>query len=105
MKGAPFPFAGTANFVSYRRTKIVCTIGPTSASPGVLRKLIHRGMDVARLNFSHGSREERRLLTETIRRIFQEEGKEIVILQDLTGPKIRVGLPGSTNLLRATIVK
>lgn len=74
MKGAPFPFAGTANFVSYRRTRIVCTIGPANASPGVLKKVMDGGMDVARLNFSHESREEHRSLIETIRRISQ--GKE-----------------------------
>jgi pyruvate kinase len=77
--------------MSYRRTKIVCTIGPTSASPGILKKLMDRGMDVARLNFSHGSQEEHGSAIETIRRISQEQGKEVAILQDLAGPKIRVG--------------
>jgi pyruvate kinase len=77
--------------MSYRRTKIVCTIGPTNASPGVLKKVMDRGMDVACLNFSHGSREEHCSAIETIRRISQEQGKEVAILQDLAGPKIRVG--------------
>lgn len=74
MKGALFPFVGTADFTSYRRTRIVCTTGPANASPGVLKKVMDRGMDVARLNFSHGSREEHHSLIETIRRISQ--GKE-----------------------------
>jgi len=87
--------------MSYRRTKIVCTIGPTSASPGVLKKLMHRGMDVARLNFSHGSREEHRSVIETIRQISQEQGKEVAILQDLAGPKIRVGgIRGGSAVLK-----
>ena len=75
----------------FRRTKIVCTIGPASASPRVLRKMLDRGMDVARLNFSHGSREGHRSLIQTIRYISQQRGKEVAILQDLAGPKIRVG--------------
>lgn len=75
----------------FRRTKIVCTIGPASASPRVLKRMVDRGMDVARLNFSHGTREEHRFLIQMIRQISQERGKEIGVLQDLAGPKIRIG--------------
>jgi pyruvate kinase len=73
------------------RTKIVCTIGPASRDPNVLIDLINAGMDVARLNFSHGDHE---MHAESIRRIRQAAeatGKPIAILADLQGPKLRVG--------------
>ncbi len=75
-----------------RRTKIVCTIGPVSNSYRSIKKLIKEGMDVARLNFSHGTYEEHSLVIENIKRAFLEIGKPIGILQDLSGPKIRTGL-------------
>ena len=74
-----------------RRTKIVCTIGPASASPETLDALVSAGMDVARLNFSHGSHAEH---AEVIRRIREGQarwGKPVAILQDLQGPKVRLG--------------
>lgn len=78
-----------------RKTKIVCTIGPATASSNRLRDLIVAGMDVARLNFSHGTHESHRQTIRTIRNLSDELGKEIGILQDLQGPKIRIGkLPG-----------
>jgi len=78
-----------------RRTKIVCTIGPASSSPEVLDRLVAAGMDVARLNFSHGTHAEH---AEVIRRIRAGEarwGRPIAILQDLQGPKIRLGTFGA----------
>jgi len=87
--------------MALRRTKIVCTIGPASASARVLRKMVDRGMDVARLNFSHGTREGHRSVIQTIRQISGERGKEVGILQDLAGPKIRVGgIQGGSVLLK-----
>jgi len=74
-----------------RKTKIVCTIGPASSSPERLKQLIEAGMDVARLNFSHGDHETHRQTLRNIRRLSSEMGKEIGILQDLGGPKIRLG--------------
>jgi pyruvate kinase len=74
-----------------RRTKIVCTIGPASSSPEVIRRLIQAGMDVARLNFSHGTQEEHGRVIATIRQIAAELGVPVAILQDLQGPKIRLG--------------
>ena len=74
------------------KTKIVCTIGPASRSESVLKDLITHGMDVARLNFSHGTREEHR---ENIRRIRSAAAKlkrPCLILADLPGPKIRIGM-------------
>ncbi len=74
-----------------RKTKIVCTIGPASESPEMLRKLIKAGMDVARLNFSHGTYEEHALRIERIRKAAVEVGKFIGIMLDIKGPKIRTG--------------
>lgn len=73
------------------KTKIVCTIGPASQTPEVLRELIVSGMAVARLNFSHGSHEEHGAKIALIRQTARELGKPVAILQDLCGPKIRVG--------------
>jgi pyruvate kinase len=74
-----------------RKAKIVCTIGPASSSEAVLRDLIRGGMDVARLNFSHGTHEEHARRIERLRRAAQREGRSLGILQDLSGPKIRTG--------------
>jgi len=75
-----------------RRAKIVCTIGPASHSPGILEDLIQAGMNVARLNFSHGSHELHGRVIDDIRKISKRLGKPVAILQDLAGPKIRTGL-------------
>jgi pyruvate kinase len=75
-----------------RKTKIVCTIGPASESPQVLEALIQAGMNVARLNFSHGSHEEHLRKIKTIRQISDQLKQTVAILQDLAGPKIRIGV-------------
>ncbi|MFQ6065767.1 MAG: pyruvate kinase [bacterium] len=75
-----------------RRTKIVCTIGPATRSSKLVEELIREGMDVARLNFSHGSYEEHSLAMEYIRKACLKLAKPVAILQDLGGPKIRTGL-------------
>ena len=74
-----------------RKAKIVCTIGPASGSEAVLRDLMRLGMDVARLNFSHGTHEEHARMIERLRKVADKEGRTICILQDLQGPKIRTG--------------
>lgn len=74
-----------------RRTKIVCTLGPASSSLDVIRRMIAAGMDVARLNFSHGTHEEHRRRLDNVREAAAREGRAVPILQDLQGPKIRVG--------------
>ncbi|HTU78032.1 MAG TPA: pyruvate kinase [Solirubrobacteraceae bacterium] len=74
-----------------RRTKIVATIGPASREPETLRRLVEAGMDVARLNYSHGTLEEH---AETVRRVRDAAGRvgrPVAILQDLPGPKLRIG--------------
>src|SRR5688500_13130073 len=77
------------------RTKIVATIGPASRSPGVLRRLIDAGVDVFRLNFSHGTHEEHSATLADIRAVSREAGRHVAVLQDLCGPKMRLGpLPG-----------
>ena len=74
-----------------RRTKIVCTIGPASGSYKLIEELIKKGMDVARLNFSHGNYEGHLQKIEYIRQASLKAGKTVAILQDLEGPKIRLG--------------
>ncbi len=85
-----------------KRTKIVCTIGPASSDDKTVRALIKEGMNVARLNFSHGTYEEHAELMRKIRTASQELGEPVAILQDLQGPKIRVGnLPKEGVMLKA----
>jgi pyruvate kinase len=73
------------------KTKIVCTIGPSSSSPDVIRAMIQGGMNVARLNFSHGTHADHGEKIRMIRRIAAELNRPVAILQDLCGPKVRVG--------------
>ena len=84
-----------------RKTKIVCTIGPASDSPEMIRALLDAGMDVARLNFSHGSYDEHLTRIVRLREAAAEMGKNLGILLDIQGPKIRIGRmkhPGSVQL-------
>ncbi|HKW72885.1 MAG TPA: pyruvate kinase, partial [Candidatus Dormibacteraeota bacterium] len=74
-----------------RRTRIVCTIGPSSSSPQVLRAMVHAGMDVARLNFSHGDADAHRRAAENVREAAEDAGRPVALLGDLQGPKIRTG--------------
>jgi pyruvate kinase len=74
-----------------RRTKIVATIGPASSSKATLKKMIEAGMNVARLNFSHGSYDDHARMISLLRQVSVEHDSPITLLQDLQGPKIRVG--------------
>ncbi len=74
-----------------RRAKIVATLGPSSSTEEVFRQLVRAGLDVARLNFSHGSHEQKSELIAMVRKVAAEEDKPICILADLQGPKIRTG--------------
>lgn len=76
---------------SKRRVKIVCTLGPASQSRKVIAGLIQAGMDVARLNFSHGTHESHAEVFRALREEAKRLGKNLAILQDLQGPKLRVG--------------
>lgn len=75
-----------------RKTKIVCTIGPASSNPDVLERLIKAGMNVARLNFSHGTHEEHSAVVGSIRTLSARLDMPVAILQDISGPKIRIGV-------------
>jgi pyruvate kinase len=85
-----------------RRTKIVATLGPASSTPEVIRQLIAAGLDVARLNFSHGSYDDHARTIRILRDLSLELDKPVTLLQDLQGPKVRVGrLPGDAMELKA----
>lgn len=75
----------------FRATKIICTIGPSSSDERVLREMILSGMDVARLNFSHGDHHFHRKMIRTIKRLSKELKRPVGILQDLQGIKLRIG--------------
>ncbi|MGQ9778892.1 MAG: pyruvate kinase [Bacillota bacterium] len=83
----------------WKKTKIVCTIGPASEDLGVLRRMIEAGMDVARLNFSHGVYEEHARRFEAVRRAAKEVGREVAVLLDIQGPKIRTAPETSLELV------
>src|SRR5215207_5100032 len=74
-----------------RRTKIVATIGPASRNPETLARMVEAGMDVARLNFSHGSADEHAETARLVRDAAGRAGRQVAILQDLPGPKLRIG--------------
>ena len=84
-----------------RRTKIVCTLGPASTGK-VLHQMLEARMDVARLNFSHGTREEHAAWIRGVRQFSDSRGKPVAILQDLAGPKMRLGdlAGGQINLIK-----
>ncbi|MDO8735003.1 MAG: pyruvate kinase, partial [Elusimicrobiota bacterium] len=84
-----------------RKTKIICTMGPASEKPDIIEKMIKSGMDIARLNFSHGSYEQHRKYFHTIRKVSKKLHTNTGIMQDLQGPKIRIGKfkPGINNIV------
>src|SRR6202521_3365331 len=89
--------------MAFRHSKIVCTIGPACRSPRILERLLRAGMDVARLNFSHGTYEEHVRTIVQLRTVAQQLKKTIAILADLQGPKIRTGaLAGGGPVLLRT---
>ena len=73
------------------KTKIVCTVGPASESPEVLQDMIRAGMNIARLNFSHGDFDYHRKIIENIRSAAKAVDRRIAIMADLPGPKMRIG--------------
>src|SRR5512139_3901975 len=74
------------------KTKITATVGPASASPAVMEDLIRAGMDIARLNFSHGSLDDHSRNIVSLRAAARTAGRDVAILADLPGPKIRLGV-------------
>jgi len=91
----------------YKKTKIICTIGPSVGTVEKIGQLIDAGMDAARLNFSHGTRETHKQYIENIREAGKLKKKMIAIIQDLSGPKIRVGklINGYINLIDNGTIK
>ena len=89
--------------MTFRHSKIVCTIGPASRSPRIIERLLHAGMDVARLNFSHSSHADHAQSIALLRAAAIKQQKPIAVLADLQGPKIRTGplAGGSPVLLRS----
>lgn len=85
--------------VSYNRTKIVATVGPASNSKEILRALVKEGVDIFRLNFSHGKHEEHQKVIDFVREINKEMGTNVALLQDLQGPKIRVNEVAENTIL------
>src|SRR5918992_212047 len=86
-----------------RHTKIVATVGPASSSAGVLRELLHAGVDVFRLNFSHGTHESHAATYRAIREAAAVAGRVVGVMQDLSGPKIRTGpLAGGESVMLET---
>ncbi|MFN3345153.1 MAG: pyruvate kinase [Chloroherpetonaceae bacterium] len=83
-----------------KRTKIICTLGPSTNSVEKIVELVQAGMDVARLNFSHGIHADHKAHIEMVREASKITGKQIAILQDLQGPKIRIGDLEKTVLLK-----
>jgi pyruvate kinase len=80
-----------------RKAKIVATVGPSSQDEKIFASMVDAGLDVARLNFSHGSYENHLSSIKMIRQVSKDKGKAIAILQDLQGPKIRIGtIPGDS---------
>lgn len=86
--------------VAYNKTKIVATVGPASSSKEMLRALIKEGVDVFRINFSHGNHEDKKLVIDRIRELNSEMGTHVAILMDLQGPKIRVNKMEDNIVLR-----
>jgi len=85
-----------------RKTKIVATLGPASASPDVISRMVAAGLNVARLNFSHGNHEMHAGLAAAVRAAAEEHGRAVAVLQDIQGPRVRVGtFPGGSIDLTA----
>ena len=77
--------------LQWRRTKIIATLGPASDSPKMINQLMDAGVNVVRLNMSHGDHDSHRLLFKRVRAAAKRQKKPVAILMDLCGPKIRVG--------------
>ena len=75
-----------------KKTKIICTLGPSSETPEKLEAMLRAGMNVARFNFSHGSHEEHGKRIEAVRAAARKVGKPVALLLDTKGPEIRLGL-------------
>ena len=80
-----------------RKTKIICTLGPSTDNETILRELILNGMDVARINMSHGTYEEHKLKMDKIKKLRKELDRPVAILLDTKGPEIRTAGPNTIS--------
>src|ERR1043166_4837944 len=94
------PFRGgiTGMKLPSHKTRIVATIGPASESPAILEQMIHAGMNVARLNFSHGDFAYHERIIQNIRAAAKAAGRPVAIMADLAGPKMRIGKLGAEKI-------
>ncbi len=104
MKQTQAPVTEGISDSASRRAKIICTIGPACDTEAAMRDLLRLGMDIARLNFSHGTHEDHARNIARLRRAADREGRSVCILQDLQGPKIRTGQLERTVLLKTGTV-
>src|SRR5699024_7904706 len=86
----PVLLSPTSRFHMIRATKIVATIGPASSSPEIFKRMLEAGVNVVRFNFSHGKAQDHIDRAEMVRKVAAEAGREIAIMADLQGPKIRI---------------
>ena len=77
---------------SIKKTKIICSIGPASTDPEVMSKMVEAGMNVARINFSHATMEERAAVVASVHKVREMTGKNVAILYDTKGPEFRSGM-------------
>ena len=75
-----------------KKTKIICSIGPSSSHPDVMEKMVLAGMNVARVNFTHATEEERKQVCDSVREVRKRTGKNIALLWDTKGPEFRSGM-------------
>ena len=75
-----------------KKTKIICSIGPSCINPDIMEQMVNVGMNAARINFSHATEEEKRTVLGLVKRINEEEGKHIAVLFDTKGPDFRTGM-------------
>lgn len=88
--------------IDIRSTKIICTIGPSTDNREIIKEMVKSGVDIFRLNYSHGTREEHAKKITDIREVSDEVGKTVAILQDLGGPKIRIGQIAESGIMLET---
>lgn len=93
--------SATGSNLNTKRTKIVATLGPTSRDKEIIRAMIRAGVNVARINFSHGDHETHGQAIQTVREIAQEEGAVVAVMCDIQGPKIRIGKIANEPLMLA----
>jgi pyruvate kinase len=90
-----------------KKTKIICSIGPASCAPDVMEKMVNAGMNVARINFSHATLEERKNVVESVKEVRKRTGANIAILYDTKGPEFRSGMleNGEINLIEGNLIR